>query len=107
MPDVGGLARSFALEGVPVSFGGEADIKSFQSSDSTASYQKRDIVVPGGGVHLVVVDLKPGGESAMHRTKSIDFSICVMGEIDHELDSGEKVTLLPGVSVSMPWNHNC
>ena len=32
----------------------------------------------------------------MHRTVSIDFSICIMGGIDHELDSGEKVCLRLG-----------
>jgi hypothetical protein len=93
----GGLARSFALEGIPVDFTNEADIKNYRSDDSTASVKKSDIVVPGGGAHLVTFDLGPGAESAFHRTESIDFSICVIGEIEHELDSGEKVTLLPGV----------
>jgi len=32
----------------------------------------------------------------MHRTVSIDFSICVLGSIDMELDSGERVNLRPG-----------
>ena len=98
-PGLGGVARSFALEGVPVSFGNEADIENYKSDESPASYRRRDIVIPGGGVHLVVADLEPGGESPLHRTVSIDFSICVLGEIDHELDSGESVKLLPGVSV--------
>ncbi|EEU33623.1 uncharacterized protein NECHADRAFT_9911, partial [Fusarium vanettenii 77-13-4] len=31
-----------------------------------------------------------------HRTLSFDISICVIGEADHELDSGEKVRLLAG-----------
>ena len=96
----GGFARSFALEGLPVNFADEEDIKKYLSKDSTASFKKHDIVVPGGGVHLAVFDLGPGAESGMHRTKSIDFSICVVGEIEHELDSGEKVTLLPGVRLS-------
>lgn len=61
-----------------------------------ASFTERSIVVKPGA-NLVVVDLEPGGMSMMHRTVSIDFSICVIGEIDHELDSGEKVRLLPGV----------
>lgn len=95
--EFGGIARSFALEKPPAYFSNEADIKNYRSDGSTASYKMRNIVVPGGGVNLVVFDLAPGGESALHRTKSIDFSICVIGEVEHELDSGQKVTLLPGV----------
>lgn len=98
-PPFGGIARSFALEKVPVNFQDEADIKNYRGTKSTASYRERHIVVPGGGVNLVVCDLSPGGESALHQTKSIDFSICVVGQIDHELDSGERVTLLPGVGI--------
>lgn len=103
----GGVARSFALEGVPAIFTDEADVKNYKGSDSTASYRKRDIVIPGGGVHLVVVDIDPEGESPMHRTVSIDFSICVVGEIHHELDGGETVKLLPGVSNSWLDSYHC
>jgi hypothetical protein len=100
IPSVGGMARSYAVSGVPVVMKDDADLKAFWGEDSPASHTKRDIVVPGNdGAHLVVVDLAPGGESSMHHTVSIDFSICVVGEIEHELDSGEKVRLFPGVSI--------
>lgn len=33
----------------------------------------------------------------MHRTVSIDYSICVIGHIRMELDGGEVVELFPGV----------
>lgn len=94
---VGGMARSFGLEAIPAIMAGDIDIKNYRGSNSTASYTRQEIVTPGTGVNLLVVDLAPGGETGMHRTQSIDFSICVNGEIEHELDSGEKVTLLPGV----------
>lgn len=94
----GWVARSFATESVPVVMEDEADVKNYKGTESSASVSKFDIAIPTGGVHLVNVDFAPGAESALHRTKTIDFSICVMGTIEHELDSGEKVTLYPGVS---------
>lgn len=98
VPNVGGMARSYAVSSVPANLAGDADLKAYMSEDGPTSVTKRDIVIPGGGANLVVVDLAPGGESGMHHTVSIDFSICVIGQIDHELDSGQKVRLLPGVS---------
>ena len=97
VPNVGGMARSYAVSGVPAQMKDDADLKAYRADDGLTSHTKRDIVVPGNGANLVVVDLAPAGESGMHHTVSIDFSICVMGEIEHELDSGEKVKLLPGV----------
>ena len=97
-PALGGMARSFATDRIPVDFTDEGDVKRYRGgTESAASYRQRHIVVPDGGVNLVVVDLLPGAESGMHRTKSVDFSICVLGEIVHELDSGETRVLLPGV----------
>ena len=96
----GWLARSFAVESVPVVMKDDVDVQNYNGSTSAASVQKRDIAIPGGGIHLVLMDLAPGAESPLHRTLTMDFSICVMGEIEHELDSGEKVKLLPGVCYS-------
>ena len=97
VPSVGGMARSYAVSSVPANLTNDADLKAYMSEEGNTSYTKRDIVVPGGGADLVVVDIAPGGMSGMHHTVSIDFSICVIGEIEHELDSGQKVKLLPGV----------
>jgi hypothetical protein len=104
VPNVGGMARSYALGGVPAMLKDDADLKAYNAEDGPTSHTKRDIVVSNNGANLVVVDLAPGGESGMHHTISVDFSICVTGEIEHELDGGEKVRLLPGVSdTCMDW----
>lgn len=97
VPSVGGVARSYAVQNVPANLTNDVDVKAYKSGEGNTSYTKGDIVIPGGGANLVVVDIAPGGVSGMHQTVSIDFSICCVGEIEHELDSGEKVTLLPGV----------
>lgn len=97
-PGFGGLARSFSVDSVPANLTDEADIKAYKAETGPTSYKRREIVNPQPGANLLVIDLEPGAQSAMHRTVSIDFSICVQGEIDHELDGGEKVRLHPGVS---------
>ncbi len=53
------------------------------------SGDRGEIVPTEPGANLLVIDLAPGAVSAMHRTVSIDFSVCVQGEIIHELDGGQ------------------
>lgn len=100
VPRFGGLARSFSIDSVPAKLANDADIKAYRAEEGPTSYKRREIVVPQPGANLLVIDLEPGAVSAMHRTVSIDFSICCQGEIDHELDGGEKVRLYPGVSLA-------
>lgn len=94
------MARSYSLGSFPANLTDNADIKAYKSKTGPASYTDRSIVNKDG-VNLMVIDLAPGGVSGMHRTVSVDFVVCVVGEIDHELDSGEKVRLYPGVSYSI------
>jgi hypothetical protein len=104
---VGGMARSYALSSIPAILKNDEDVTKYLDSNNESnpvSYQASNIVVPKtdatpNGANLVVVDIAPGGESQMHRTVSVDFSICVLGTIGMELDSGETVTLNPGVSL--------
>ncbi|KAK5699373.1 hypothetical protein LTR17_023303 [Elasticomyces elasticus] len=93
--DAGAMSRSYSVGSIPANLENDADVEAYKGEEGRTSYMRPDIVV-SPGANLVVVDLKPGGVSAMHRTVSIDFSICVIGEIDHELDGGEKVRLQPG-----------
>lgn len=98
VPGTGGAARLWAVDSVPAKLEGDADMKAYLADTGTTSWATPGIVIPNGA-NLVVVDLEPGGMSPMHRTVSIDFSICVIGEILHELDGGETVLLKPGVSL--------
>ncbi|KAK3699211.1 hypothetical protein LTR37_016572 [Vermiconidia calcicola] len=96
VPGFGGFARSFSIDSVPANLTNDADIKAYRAEKGDTSYIRREIVNPSPGANLLVIDLAPGAVSAMHRTVSIDFSICVQGVIEHELDGGEKVRLVPG-----------
>ena len=91
----GGLARSYSVAGIPSKLANDEDMKAYLSKEGVTSWTEPSIVTPGGA-NLLIVDLAPGGMSMMHRTVSIDFSVCVIGEIDHELDGGQKVRLRPG-----------
>jgi hypothetical protein len=98
-----GMAHSYSVPSVPVVMENDVDYKTYLSEGNINSQKSTHIVVPEtketpNGANCLVVDLPPGAVSAMHRTLSIDFSICVIGTIVHELDSGETVTLKPGVS---------
>jgi hypothetical protein len=97
VPNAGGTARSYAVSSVPAVLNENVDLKAYLSEDGPTSYTKRNIVPTTPGANLLVVDLIPGAKSQLHQTVSIDFSICVSGEIVHELDSGEEVRLFPGV----------
>ena len=99
VPNVGGVARSYSVSSVPAKLTGDEDMKAYLSKEGLTSWTQPAIVTPMGA-NLLVVDLASGGVSMMHRTVSIDFSICTNGEIDHELDGGQKVRLRPGVSAS-------
>jgi len=100
IPSSGGLARSYSVSSVPAKLAGDADVNAYLSADASGptSHKRGEIVPPVPGANLLVVDLVPGGMSMMHQTVSIDYSICVIGQIDHELDGGETVRLQPGVS---------
>ncbi|KAK5063025.1 hypothetical protein LTR84_005101 [Exophiala bonariae] len=95
VPGTGGAARLWSVDSVPAKLEGDADMKAYLADKGPTSWASSGIVIPNGA-NLLVMDLEPGGTSPMHRTVSIDFSICVHGEILHELDGGETVLLKPG-----------
>lgn len=58
------------------------------------------------GSVIRIVDMLPGGASPLHRTHSIDYGIVISGEVELELDSGEKKTIGPGgVIIQRGTNH--
>jgi hypothetical protein len=112
-PGFANVARSYATEVLPAYLSNEEDVGAYKGTDSIASFNRVEIVVPNegtgalgkaGGANMVILDLHPGAIGHMHRTVSIDFAICVHGEIDHELDNGETIRLYPGFVPNFP---NC
>lgn len=89
----------YATTSYPADF--QSDIATY--SDSLTNLP--GIVIPGGSV-LRIVDIRPGGESPMHRTVSLDYGVVLEGEIELVLDSGESRIMKRGdVSVQRGTNH--
>lgn len=101
---VGGKSKfhlGYATDKIPADFTGQADIATYSSFVSTPP----GIFLPGGTV-MRIVDMKPGGESIMHRTQSLDYGVVLDGEIELVLDSGESRTLKRSdVAIQRGTNH--
>ena len=41
---------------------------------------------PAGGTRFCVIEFQPGNKSHLHRTDTIDYVICMSGEIDMDMD---------------------
>ena len=84
---------------MPVALTDEARARQSGGSLST-------ILGTGAGSVLRVGVLAPGTRSPMHRTESLDYGICLEGECDMELDSGDVVTVRAGdVVIQRGTNH--
>lgn len=91
----------YTTSSYPVSFGDNRDVTTYSNFLSNPP----GIVVPGGSV-LRIVDIRPGGESPMHRTVSLDYGVVLDGEIELVLDSGETRVLKKGdLSIQRGTNH--
>jgi len=69
--------------------------KDIITHDQLIASGKLGLVNPHGTV-CRMVDFAPGNEPLMHRTQSLDYGIVLEGEIEMELDSGEKKLLKRG-----------
>lgn len=76
----------------PTDLNNDADI-SFH--DETVGSGNLGLAIKDGNV-CRMVDLGPGYECMMHRTKSLDFGIVVEGEVEMLLDDGSKTVLRRG-----------
>lgn len=65
-----------------------ADLSSDLPTYGAYLSQPPGVMIPGGTV-LRFVDIRPGGESPMHRTVSLDYGVVIEGEVELKLDSGE------------------
>jgi quercetin dioxygenase-like cupin family protein len=61
---------------------------------------------PAGGSRFTMMEFQPGNAGHMHRTDTVDYVICIAGEIDMELDDAQTVTLRAGdVLIQRGTNH--
>jgi quercetin dioxygenase-like cupin family protein len=89
----------WATHETPVSLSDEAMARQRDGSATT-------IIGSGTGTVLRIGVLAPGTRSPMHRTESLDYGICLEGQCELELDSGETVTVHRGdVVIQRGTNH--
>lgn len=100
--DRGGYAVSwtYAVNECPAVLTDNKDLNGFFSDDpqSTNSVlHTGSRIVNGSGITFNTTNFAPGTETVMHRTVSLDVVVLVEGELELELDSGDKVSMKPGV----------
>ncbi|CAN9216086.1 unnamed protein product [Alternaria alternata] len=93
-------SHAYAISNVPEQLNGDADLKAYLSTDESnfASQYHLRVTMPNG-VNIILLNLAPGASTHMHRTVSIDTTICVEGHVAMETDSGEVKELHPGDQV--------
>ena len=60
---------------------------------------------PPSGTRFAVIEFPPGAPTAMHRTESIDYVICIAGEIDMDMDESSVTMRAGDVMVQRGTNH--
>ncbi len=69
--------------------------------------RNNEIEPPPGGSWFRVIDYPPGMSGRMHRTDTLDYVVCMAGEIDMELDDGAMVHMGAGdVMIQQGTNHS-
>jgi len=77
------------------------------SRDEDMGERKLGIQPPPGGTRFSVLEIQPGNAAYMHRTDSIDYVVCLAGEIEMDMDSGTTVKMAAGdVMVQRGTNHS-
>ena len=87
-----GFAVMYTTSEFPTSLNDDKDVK---EHEKVMAAGKLGLVNPRGTV-CRVVDFGPGHKPLMHRTQSLDYGIVLEGEIEMELDSGDKEILHRG-----------
>jgi naringenin degradation protein FdeH len=74
--------------------------------DEDMGERKLGIAPPAGGTRFSIVEIQPGNAPYLHRTDSIDYVICLQGEVEMQLDDGAAVKMTAGdVLVQRGTNH--
>jgi quercetin dioxygenase-like cupin family protein len=69
------------------------------------SERKLGIAPPPHGTRFSVIEIEPGNAAYTHRTDTIDYVICVAGEIDMDLDDATVKLRAGDVMVQRGTNH--
>ena len=77
------------------------------SRDEDMGERKLGIQPPPRGTRFSMLEITPGNAAFMHRTDSVDYVICISGEIEMDLNGGETVKMRAGdVMVQRGTSHS-
>ena len=100
-----GVAWNFATNQFPAVMQDDQDLRGFltddRQSENSHVYTGSRLILPNG-LTFVTSSFAPDVETVMHRTTSLDLVTVVEGELELQLDSGEKRLLQAGVSHALP-----
>jgi quercetin dioxygenase-like cupin family protein len=60
---------------------------------------------PAKGTRFAVIDFPPGNKPHMHRTETVDYVICLEGEIDMDMDESTVTMRAGDIMVQRGTNH--
>ena len=86
----------WATDETPFDYTGEEDM----------GERKLGIAPPPGGTRFSVLEIQPGNRAYMHRTDTIDFLVCIAGEIEMDLDDSVVKMAAGDVMVQRGTNHS-
>ena len=69
-------ALLWSTDATPADYTGENDMGA----------RKLGIAPPAGGTRFSFLEIQPGNQAYLHRTDTVDFIVCVAGEIEMDLD---------------------
>lgn len=60
---------------------------------------------PSGGTRFAVIEILPGNEYYLHRTDTVDYVICMEGELDMDLDDSSVTMKAGDIMIQRGTNH--
>ncbi|KAK3680332.1 hypothetical protein LTR37_021331 [Vermiconidia calcicola] len=81
--DVAAMHVHYSTTEFPVRFGGDQDLNAYLNPCGPETLANKN------GTVARMVDIKPGSQSPMHRTESLDYGLVLEGEIDLVLEDFE------------------
>jgi quercetin dioxygenase-like cupin family protein len=96
---IGDISIISSTHRFPLNLSSEADIDQHEQDRNSPFFPGTRRICPDGGTATCIMSMKPGVDSEMHRTMTLDTLVIIEGELEITLDSGEIRVLKPGDSL--------
>ncbi|RDW80269.1 hypothetical protein BP6252_04907 [Coleophoma cylindrospora] len=96
---IGTIKMLWSNHEFPMNLSTEADIEQYKHDRTNKFFPGEQRICPEKGAATCMISMKPGAESAPHRTMTLDVIVILEGEIEFHLDSGEKMVAVAGDTI--------